>query len=361
MLHAVIMAGGTGTRFWPESREAQPKQLLQLFGDQTMIQSTVSRLGNLVASDQVLVVTNQSLVEKIAEQLPQLPRQSIIGEPCKRDTAPCVGLAAALVSNRDPEATMVVMPADHVISTDATFQASLQHAVELVEQDSDRIVTFGIRPNYPAEIYGYIERDESAPAVSETPATYPVARFREKPDLETATQFVAAGNFYWNAGIFVWKAKTIWQALEKYEPAMHGRLKQIADSVGSDDFAEVLAREFSAIEGKSIDYAVMERFEGEILVVEAPFEWDDVGNWPAMARLHDSDGDGNTIMGKHLGLDTKHSIIRTSDDHLVVTVGLDDMIVVRTPDATLVARRDQEAAIRQIVKQLGERDWREHL
>ena len=361
MLHAVIMAGGTGTRFWPESREAQPKQLLQLFGDQTMIQSTVSRLGNLVASDQVLVVTNQSLVEKIAEQLPQLPRQSIIGEPCKRDTAPCVGLAAALVSNRDPEATMVVMPADHVISTDATFQASLQHAVELVEQDSDRIVTFGIRPNYPAEIYGYIERDESAPAESEAPATYPVARFREKPDLETATQFVAAGNFYWNAGIFVWKAKTIWQALEKYEPAMHGRLKQIADSVGSDDFAEVLAREFSAIEGKSIDYAVMERFEGEILVVEAPFKWDDVGNWPAMARLHDSDGDGNTIMGKHLGLDTKHSIIRTSDDHLVVTVGLDDMIVVRTPDATLVARRDQEAAIRQIVKQLGERDWREHL
>lgn len=361
MLHAVIMAGGTGTRFWPESREAQPKQLLQLFGDQTMIQSTVSRLGNLVASDQVLVVTNQCLVEKIAEQLPQLPRQSIIGEPCKRDTAPCVGLAAALVSNRDPEATMVVMPADHVISTDATFQASLQHAVALVEQDSDRIVTFGIRPNYPAEIYGYIERDESAPAVSEAPATYPVARFREKPDLETATQFVAAGNFYWNAGIFVWKAKTIWQALEKYEPAMHGRLKQIADSVGSDDFDEVLAREFSAIEGKSIDYAVMERFEGEILVVEAPFEWDDVGNWPAMARLHDSDGDGNTIMGKHLGLDTKHSIIRTSDDHLVVTVGLDDMIVVRTPDATLVARRDQEAAIRQIVKQLGERDWREHL
>ena len=361
MLHAVIMAGGTGTRFWPESREAQPKQLLQLFGEQTMIQSTVSRLGNLVASDQVLVVTNQSLVEKIAEQLPQLPRQSIIGEPCKRDTAPCVGLAAALVSNRDPEATMVVMPADHVISTDATFQASLQHAVELVEQNSDRIVTFGIRPNYPAEIYGYIERDDSGPAVSESPATYPVARFREKPDLETATQFVAAGNFYWNAGIFVWKAKTIWQALEKYEPAMHARLKQIADSVGSDDFDEVLNREFTAIDGKSIDYAVMERFEGEILVVEAPFEWDDVGNWPAMARLHDSDEDGNTIMGKHLGLDTQHSIIRTSDDHLVVTVGLDDMIVVRTPDATLVARRDQEAAIRQIVKQLGERDWREYL
>ena len=361
MLHAVIMAGGTGTRFWPESREAQPKQLLQLFGEQTMIQSTVSRLGNLVASDQVLVVTNQSLVEKIAEQLPQLPRQSIIGEPCKRDTAPCVGLAAALVSNRDPEATMVVMPADHVISTDATFQASLQHAVDLVEQDSDRIVTFGIRPNYPAEIYGYIERDDSCPAMSESPATYPVARFREKPDLETATQFVAAGNFYWNAGIFVWKAKTIWQALEKYEPAMHARLKQIADSVGSDDFDEVLNREFTAIDGKRIDYAVMERFEGEILVVEAPFEWDDVGNWPAMARLHDSDEDGNTIMGKHLGLDTQHSIIRTSDDHLVVTVGLDDVIVVRTPDATLVARRDQEASIRQIVKQLGERDWREYL
>lgn len=361
MLHAVIMAGGSGTRFWPESREARPKQLLNLVGSQSMIQSTLSRLGSMVNAEQVLVVTNQRLVEPIAEQLPELSRDSIIGEPCKRDTAPCVGLAAALVAAQDPEATMVVMPADHVISTDETFQSSLQHAVDLVEAEPNRIVTFGIRPNYPAEIYGYIERDPSGPVVANSPATYRVSRFREKPDLKTASEFVAAGNFYWNSGIFVWKASTIWDALERYEPEMHAHLKQIAEAVGTDSFSEVLQSEFEAIVGKSIDYAVMERFEGEILVVDAPFEWDDVGNWPAMARLHDSDDDGNTIMGKHLGLDTKHSIIRTSDDHLVVTVGLDDMIVVRTPDATLVARRDQEAAIRQIVKQLGERDWREHL
>lgn len=361
MLHAVIMAGGSGTRFWPESREARPKQLLNLMGESSMIQSTLSRLGSLVTADQVLVVTNRRLVEPIAEQLPELPRDSIIGEPCKRDTAPCVGLAAALVAARDPEATMVVMPADHVISTDEMFQSSLQHAVDLVDAEPNRIVTFGIRPTYPAEIYGYIERAASGHAVAESPATFQVTRFREKPDLKTASEFVAAGNFYWNSGIFVWKAKTIWQALEKYEPEMHAHLKRIADSVGTDSFSDVLQCEFEAIIGKSIDYAVMERFEGEILVVDAPFAWDDVGNWPAMARLHEADENGNTIMGRHLGVDTKHSIIRTSDNHLIVTVGLEDAIVVHTPDATLVARRDQEAAIRKIVAELGERGWTEYL
>jgi mannose-1-phosphate guanylyltransferase len=361
MLHAVIMAGGSGTRFWPESRESRPKQLLNLVGDQSMIQSTVSRLGTLVTAEQILVVTNRRLVEPIAEQLPDLPRASIIGEPCKRDTAPCVGLAAALVAARDPEATMVVMPADHVISTDAMFQASLQHAVDLVEAEPNRIVTFGIRPTYPAEIYGYIERDASGCLVADTPATYRVSRFREKPDLKTASEFVAAGSFYWNSGIFVWKARTIWQALEKYEPEMHAHLKRIADGVGTDSFHSTLQCEFEAIVGKSIDYAVMERFEGEILVVDAPFQWDDVGNWPAMARLHEADENGNTIIGRHLGVETKHSIIRTSDDHLIVTVGLDDTIVVHTPDATLVARRDQEAAIRKIVSELGERGWTEYL
>ena len=361
MLHAIIMAGGSGTRFWPASRELRPKQLLKLAGEESMIQATVNRLGGLVGPNQLLIVTNRRLIEPISSQLPAVPRRAIIGEPCKRDTAPCIGLAAALVSAQDPDATMVVMPADHVISTDESFREALQHAVDLVEAEANRIVTFGITPTYPAEIYGYIERSENDDPVGTDPATYRVVRFREKPDAETAAKFLEAGNFYWNSGIFVWKARTVWEALAKFEPVMFSHLSEIAAAIGTPEFETVLEKEFAAIVGKSIDYAVMENFEGEILVVEAPFRWDDVGNWPALARLHQADSAGNTIIGKHLGIDTKRSIIRTDDEHLVVTLGLEDVIVVHTPDATLVASRDQEESIRKIVDELKKSGWSEHL
>ena len=217
MLYATIMAGGAGTRFWPASRKAHPKQLLNLAGERSMIQSTVDRLHGLVDPDRLLIVTNKTLVDPIARQLPDVPRDSIIGEPAKRDTAPCIGLAAAWISARDPEATMVVMPADHVIRPDADFQAALQHAASLVEDDPSLIVTFGIKPTYPAEAFGYIERADESVAGAEFP-TYRVIRFREKPDAQTAQQFLDAGSFYWNSGIFVWKAKTILSCLPSLNP-----------------------------------------------------------------------------------------------------------------------------------------------
>lgn len=361
MLHAVIMAGGSGTRFWPASRRAQPKQLLDLVGGQTMIQATVRRLGPLAPAERVLVVTNDRLVSAVREQLPELPAESVIGEPCKRDTAPCVGLAAMLVSRDDPDATMAVMPADHVIGPDATFQQAIRHAADLVERQPERIVTFGIRPTYPAETFGYIER--SAP-LSETadaaPATYRVAQFREKPSAEVAAQYIAAGSFYWNAGIFVWKARRILEELAEREPAMCARLRTIAAAVGTPGFDACLAAEFPQIEPKSIDYAVMEHAR-EIAVVEAPFQWDDVGNWQSLARQQGQDSAGNTLIGRHVGLNTRGTIVRTDQDHLVVTVGLEDMIVVHTPDATLVARKDQEEALRDVVKELEQRGWEEFL
>jgi len=361
MLHAVIMAGGSGTRFWPESRRQRPKQLLNLAGRRSMIQATVDRLGDLVSPQRTLIVTNQRLVRAIAEQLPELPADSIVGEPCKRDTAPCIGLAALLVSRHDDDATMVVMPADHLIQPEAALRSAIQYAARLVDEQPTRIVTFGIRPAYPAETFGYVERGEALPA-SDAPAppTYRAVRFREKPSAETAREYLDSGGFYWNSGIFVWKAKTILAALAENAPEIHAHLEKIAAAMGSADYEETLQREFAAIPGKSIDFAVMEKYD-DVAVVEAPFTWDDVGNWTALARLLGADDAGNTVVGRHIGLDTTGSIIRTSDDHLVVTVGLDDFIVVHTPDATLIAPRDREESLREIVKRIEAEGWDEHL
>jgi mannose-1-phosphate guanylyltransferase len=356
MLHAVIMAGGSGTRFWPESRADRPKQLLALTGARTMVQETVDRLGTVIPPERTLVITAARLAEAMRQQLPNLPEEAIIGEPCKRDTAPCIGLAAFLASRKDTDATLAVMPSDHVISPAETFQQAILQAARLVEREPDRIVTFGIRPTYPAESFGYIERG----AALGEPGVFAVARFREKPPLAVAKEYLAAGNFYWNSGIFVWKARTILDALERHEPEMYRRLEAIASADGTAEFGKTFAHEFAAIRGVSIDYAVMEKATN-VAVIEAPFEWDDVGSWQAIARLRGTDAEGNTITGKHLGLNTSGAIVRTSDDHLIVTLGLTDCIIVHTPDATLVANRRDEESVRKIVKLLEERGWTEYL
>jgi mannose-1-phosphate guanylyltransferase len=362
MLHAVIMAGGAGTRFWPLSRAATPKQLLPLVGEQTMIQQTVGRLEGLVPADRLLIVTNRRLVEPMAVQLPKLARERILGEPCKRDTAPCVGLAALLVSQNDPDAIMAVMPADHLIQPAEAFQQSLRQAVDLVEQDPTRIVTFGIRPTYPAEIFGYIECGEplQASAPSTQASAYRATRFREKPARSVAEQYLVAGNFFWNSGIFVWKAQTIVDALTQFEPQMMAHLRTIAAAWGQPDFEAVFDREFSEIRGKSIDFAVMEHY-ANIVVLKAPFTWDDIGSWQALSRTAGMDADGNTVRGKHVGIRSRGTIVRSDGDHLVVTLGMNDCVVVHTPDATLVAHKHEEEAIREVVKELEQRGWKEYL
>jgi mannose-1-phosphate guanylyltransferase len=359
MLYALIMAGGAGTRFWPASRAARPKQLLDLTGDRTMIQATVDRLAGLVPSERIMILTGRPLVAAIAEQLPQVPRAAILGEPCRRDTAPCVGLAALMIAQRDPRATMVVMPADHVIRDTAGFQAAIQDAARMVEGDPRRLVTFGIKPTYAAETFGYIEPAEPADATASSSA-YHVRRFHEKPRGLAARRYFESGSCYWNSGIFVWKAATIAAAIQRLEPAMYGHLAAIATAADTPEFAAVLDREFAAIEGRSIDYAVMERYE-HVSMIAASFDWDDVGSWQSLARLHRPDAHGNTVVGKHLGIRTSGSIIRTEAQHLVVTVGLTDCLVVHTPNATLVANKHDEEAIREVVKHLQENGWDEYL
>jgi mannose-1-phosphate guanylyltransferase len=356
MLHAIIMAGGSGTRFWPASRSLRPKQLLNLSGKETMIEATVNRIKSLAPAERVLIVTNRRLVEPIQEFLPEFPLANIIGEPCKRDTAPCIGLAAALVLNKDPQGIMAVMPSDHVISSDKQFTDALAKGAAIVEADPECIVTFGIKPTYPAESFGYIERGEPLTH----PGAFRVKSFKEKPKAEIAKAYVASGHFFWNSGIFLWKAKTIWDALAKNEPEMFAHLDRIRQAIGKPDYAAVLDREFEAIKGKSIDFAVMEK-HSNVAMIEAPFSWDDVGAWQSLQRLLPTDEHGNTVVGSHIGLRTTGTIVRSEGGHLVVTMGLKDCLIVHTPDATLVANKHDEEAVREVVKILEQREWTEFL
>ncbi len=354
------MAGGTGTRFWPASRAATPKQLLPLVGDATMIRQTIDRLGDLVSPERTLVVTNRRLNQSIGAQLPELPAASIVGEPCKRDTAPCIGLAALLVSRKDASATMAVMPADHVIRPEAKFQAAIRQAAELVDQRPGRIVTFGIRPSYAAETFGYIQRGTAMEVADGAARAFAVERFREKPNAETAAEFFASGEYYWNSGIFVWRAKTILDALAERQATMLGHLQKIVDAWDSAERQAVFDAEFEAIDAISIDYAVMEHAT-DVAVIEAPYQWDDLGGWQSLARLVGSDDLGNTLVGKHLAMNTSGTIVRSTDDHLVVALGMKDCIIVHTPDATLVANKHDEESIRAVVKELESRGWDEYL
>ncbi len=363
MLHAIIMAGGAGTRFWPASRVSLPKQLLPLAGSGTLLEDTVARLEGLVPPERILVVTAERLLPAVRRQLPHVPESGLVGEPCKRDTAPCIGLAALLVLRRDPEATMAVMPSDHVIAPAEAFRMAIRAAESLVDAAPGRLVTFGIRPTYPAEGFGYIQCGAALPAATAGPGSVTacrVDRFKEKPPASVAREYLAAGNYLWNSGIFVWRASTIVEALAREQPECLAHLERIAAAWDGPDRDAVFAREFAAIKGISIDYAVLER-AADVAVIEAPFGWDDLGGWSAVARQRGGDAEGNTIVGRHVGIGTTNSIVRSDDGHLVVTIGLDDLLVVHTPDATLVATRAREEQVRQAVAELEKRGWSEFL
>ena len=359
MLHAVIMAGGSGTRFWPASRSSYPKQMLQLVGDSTMLQSTFERLGGLVSAQHTLVMTNKNLVDAVCEQLPDIPPEHIIGEPSKRDTAACIALAASMIVRADPNGIMLVLPADHVISTTQQFHDCMRSGVELIEQQPERIITFGVRPTYAAESFGYIQRGDAL-TNTRLGGAYKVASFREKPNRQTAEQYLQSGLYYWNSGIFMWKASTILNALNRFEPEMMQHIHAISDAMGTPGFQVTLQREFDKIHGRSIDYAVMERY-ADVAVIEASFRWDDVGSWQAIGRLTEPDEQGNCVRGKFQPIQSQRMIVYGSSDHLLVTIGMQDTIVVHTPNATLVAPKSEEERVREVVKQLESRNWQDFL
>lgn len=359
MLHALIMAGGAGTRFWPASRAARPKQLMSLSAEGSLLQTTVGRLEGLVPSERIMVLTADSLVPAVEEQL-EGTEVAVFGEPCRRDTGPCIGLAALMMQTADPEAVMAVFPADHLISPVAGFRDALRAGAETIRQFPQSLVTYGIQPTYPAERFGYIERGEPLVEPGLPEHCFRVLQFCEKPAPAVAREYLAQGRHYWNAGIFLWRAATIIAALDLYQPKMMRHLRKVVDAFGTPEFRRVFEREFSEVRAISIDYAVLEHY-ADTIVIEAPFSWDDVGGWKALSRVYGEDSEGNTILGRHVGSGTNGCIVRSTGDHLVATLGIKDCLIVHTPDATLVADKHSEEAVRELVKQLRERGWEDYL
>jgi mannose-1-phosphate guanylyltransferase len=359
MLHAIIMAGGSGTRFWPKSRRALPKQLLRLAGEATMLQQTVARIEPLVARERILIITGADQADATRAQLADLPPENVIAEPAPRDTAPCVGLAAGIVAHHDATGTMIVMPADHVIEPASAFRQTVEAAVAVVADDPTALVTFGIKPTRPETGYGYIERDERLETRNGIPV-YRVVQFREKPDRATAETFLAAGNFAWNSGIFVWRARTILSEIQAHRPRLSEGLQPILGALGTSHEAETIARRFPQLERVSIDKAVMEHATN-VRVLEVAYDWNDVGDWRALASLLDTDAAGNATQGCVLTRETSNSIIISDDGGLVATLGVDDLVIVHSGNVTLVARKDQLDKLKALVEGLGEAGHGVHL
>jgi len=360
MLHVIIMAGGQGTRLWPESRKERPKQFLALKDGRPLILDAAESLGGLVAREQVFVVTGETMVPLVQESIPWLPEQNIIVEPVGRNTAPCLGLAAIHLMRHDPDATMVVLSADHWIEPHSVFCDTVRFAVDLVEESPERLVTLAVRPTCASRSYGYIERaakinSNACQKWSHFATACEVSRFHEKPDRQTAEQLVESGSFGWNAGIFIWRANRILDLLAKYQPEMGVRLEKIAASFKTYTYESVLAKEFPQIQAISIDYAVLEKADS-LVCIDAPFRWDDVGTWQALDRIHHGEHDsaGNLIENARVVAVNSHSnIVRGADPQKsIVLVGVDNLIIVLSEHGTLIADKSQEEAIRRAIAEL---------
>jgi mannose-1-phosphate guanylyltransferase len=315
------------------------------------LQQACDRLEAQVAPEHTWVITADQHRSEAERQLPHLPAGHVIGEPVGRDTAPCVGLGAALIARRDPEAVMLVSPADHVIEPAEVFRRTARAAAAVVEEFPGALVTFGIPPTYPATGYGYIHRGGEVARRQDVPA-YRVRSFREKPAADLAEQFVASGEFYWNSGIFVWKAAAILGQLRAQKPALAAAVERVAAAWDTPQREAVLREEYPRMERVSIDYAVMEHAP-EVLVLQAPYEWDDVGSWLALERMHPQDADGNTVLATHASINTSHCVIVGDDPkRLITTIGVSNLLIVQDGDATLVADRREEATVKQLVERL---------
>ena len=359
MLHAMIMAGGGGTRFWPRSRKARPKQFLTLAGDRSLLQMALDRIEGLAAPEHTWVITGEAYRAETAQQLPSLPPERIVGEPCGRDTAPCIGLGAALIARDDPEAVMLTTPADHVIEPAQEFRRAALAAVQTAEEHPSALVTFGIPPTFPSTGYGYIQRGPEV-ARRNGVSVSRVRGFREKPNADLAERFVVSGEYFWNSGIFVWKVAAVLAQLREQRPALYSAVQRIADAWRGPNQGAVLRSEYEAMEKVSIDYAVMEHAP-EVLVVQAPYRWDDVGSWLALERMNPQDADGNTVLAEFCGVSTANCVIVGDAGRMIGTVGVSNLLIVQDGDATLVADRRDESNVKKLVELLQKKGLERYL
>lgn len=348
---ALIMAGGRGERFWPKSRQNLPKQFLNIVGNKSMLQQTVERINPLIPVERIFVSTGSDYYGLVTEQLPDLPPENIIVEPVGRDTAPCIGLATVLIERIFSDAVMAVMPSDHLILDSRQFLDCLAAAVEFARRGPG-VVTLGMRPNRPETGYGYIHVGTSE-AKNGPHTIHRVNGFKEKPDRARAEEFLKAGDYLWNSGMFIWRVDTIRGLIQKHLPEVHDILGGILEALNAGKMDSVLEKEFSRMPKISVDYGIMEKADN-VYVIPGDFGWDDVGGWLALTRVSSTDVYGNIISCSHVGIDTRNCIIE-GNGKLVVTVGLEDAVVVNTEDVILVCHKDRAADLKQAISALKEK------
>ena len=344
--HLVIMAGGVGSRFWPMSTTERPKQFIDVLGiGKTLLQLTVSRFETLVPPEHVWVVTNKNYADIVAEQLPDMPRDHILCEPCRRNTAPCIAYVSWRIKSKDPKANIVVTPSDHIVMDVAEFRRVVSECMAFTA-DSDAIVTLGMKPSRPETGYGYIEANLSANSLRNK-SIFRVDSFREKPDLATAQQYISKNNYFWNAGIFIWNVSTIVNAFRIYQPAMAKIFESLLPVYGTAEEQQRIDQLFPECENISVDYAIMEKAE-EIFVCPADFGWSDLGTWGSLQQQSKKDLYGNALIGQDISVFESHNcIIHATQEKKVVVQGLDGYIVAENNDTLLICKLSEEQRIKQ--------------
>jgi mannose-1-phosphate guanylyltransferase len=348
-IYALILAGGSGERFWPLSRRNRPKQLLRLVSEQTLLEETVARLDGLVPPERILILTNVEQEKAVRDLLKRFPKENIIAEPAKRDTAAAVALGAGWVAARDHAATMLALPADHVIADRTAFQETMKTAAAAA-QETGALVTIGIKPTWACPGFGYIEQGTAVRLRdgNEKIAVHRVVRFREKPNVDLAESFLRKGNFRWNAGMFVWSITTVLSEFNRHAPELADFISQVRSPKNLD---KILRECFATLPRISFDYAIMEKAD-RVLMVEASFDWDDVGSWQAVARYFKKDAHGNAANRAVTALDSSDNIIFNEGETTIALLGVRNLIVVRTGDAILICHRHEAERIKNLVAKL---------
>lgn len=343
-LYAVIMAGGVGSRFWPKSREKRPKQLINIFGQSTMIQSTVGRLNGLVNNENIFVITNQIQKDEVINQLPHIPVENIIAEPFGKNTAAAIGLASVIINSKDKEAVTLVLPADHLINDVKQFHQTINSALKFLEK-SDGLITFGIVPTRPETGYGYIQIDEQF----ENSDIYKVKTFAEKPNYATAVRFLESGDFFWNSGMFMWRTKTILNEIKSLLPELSDGLNVLSKGIGSSSFEKTLAYVYGQLKSISIDYGVMEKSK-LVYLMKSNFDWSDVGSWEEVYLKSDKKENEMVELGDIFSIKSNNCYINSKK--FTAVVGVKDLILIETDDSILVCNRNNAQDVKLVVDYL---------
>jgi mannose-1-phosphate guanylyltransferase len=359
-IYAVVMAGGIGSRFWPRSREKHPKQLLEISPGGTMIQNTIRRLNGFIPEANIFIVTNKAQRSLALKQLPQLAPENVLIEPIGRNTAACIGLSALFVHRLSPDGVMLVLPADHLIQQTDEFLEVVRTGIQ-VAHESSSLVTIGIKPTRPETGYGYIQFvDEPSPANPYfSRGVFRVKTFAEKPVAQVAEQFLKSGDFLWNSGMFIWRADSILKEIQRLLPETYEHLKTIEPTIGTTLYDQILEHAYRMMRSISVDYGVMEKAK-DVYVLKGEFGWNDVGSWDEVYRISQKDEHGNVLVGNCLSQNAKNSYIY-SEDKLIATVGVDDLIVIDTPDALLICKRGESQDVKEIVDYLRRKQMNEYL